>query len=311
MPKLLSISAVSAEPGPAAETPSLEALVGAGARPARRGVMGGIRPLAPSECRHALYLAARSIGECLGRAGIGAEGVDHLLAASSSTVASPSLEDFLAQALPFPRDLRRTPLGAHGATAGLTRACDALRARPRDRALLVCLALRSFAFAPGAAADGADSIIAEHAAALLLGGDAEPGDALAQFIDSESAPASRTLAVAEPCGDGIRLAAPSSLSAAAALDARAALERLLARRGLSREGLRALLVDPGLLPPEEAAVALGARAADRELLARHARRGLPMPWMLRDALARAPRGAALLLASFGASLDCELVLLRA
>ena len=126
----------------------------------------------------ALDLAARAAQGCLERAGIHATDVDHVVVASTTGLATPSLEARLANRLGFRADCKRTPLwglGCAGGAAGLARASEFALADPEAFVLFVAVELCSLTFQRNDFSREnfvATALFADGAAAVLLAGSA-------------------------------------------------------------------------------------------------------------------------------------------
>jgi alkylresorcinol/alkylpyrone synthase len=130
--------------------------------------------------RCAQDLGARAVEDALSRAGLAASDVEHLFFVTVTGVATPSIDARLAWRLGMPAGVKRTPifgLGCVAGAAGLARAADALRAHPREHAVLLSVELCSLTLqredlsvanvvASGLFGDGA-------AAVVLAGGERE------------------------------------------------------------------------------------------------------------------------------------------
>ena len=97
----------------------------------------------------ALDLAEQAVAGGLHEAGLSASDVDLLVGASTTGIATPSLDARLANRLGLRPDVRRMPLfglGCVAGAAGLARAHDYLAARPDQVAVLFTVELCSLAF---------------------------------------------------------------------------------------------------------------------------------------------------------------------
>jgi alkylresorcinol/alkylpyrone synthase len=126
----------------------------------------------------ALTLASRAATGCLARAGVTASGVDHVVLASTTGLATPSLDARLANQLGFRMDCKRTPLwglGCAGGAAGLARAAEFALADPEALVLFVAVELCSLTFQRNDFSREnfvATALFADGAAAVLLAGSA-------------------------------------------------------------------------------------------------------------------------------------------
>jgi alkylresorcinol/alkylpyrone synthase len=122
--------------------------------------------------------AALSLGECatvraLKSAGITADDVTAIFFASVTGISSPTIDARLINRLPFPVNVKRTPifgLGCVAGAAGIARAADYVRAFPKEIALLLSVELCSLTWqdddqsianlvSTGLFADGAAAVI--------------------------------------------------------------------------------------------------------------------------------------------------------
>jgi len=124
-----------------------------------------------------LELAERAARACLANAGVGPDAIDHIYFVTTTGLATPSLDALLAARLGLRPTVRRWPLfglGCAGGAGGLVRACDALRAAPNERALVVSVELCSLVFSTQAltATDLIGvALFGDGAAAVLVCGD--------------------------------------------------------------------------------------------------------------------------------------------
>ena len=125
-------------------------------------------------------LAEAAARECLDRAGVSADAVDHIFFVTTTGLATPSVDALLAPRLGLRKGARRWPLFGLGCAAGaggLIRAGELLQGHPKQRALVVSVELCGQVFAPGAtnATDvvGA-ALFGDGAAAVLVAGDDIP-----------------------------------------------------------------------------------------------------------------------------------------
>ncbi|HVJ53093.1 MAG TPA: 3-oxoacyl-[acyl-carrier-protein] synthase III C-terminal domain-containing protein [Aliidongia sp.] len=100
--------------------------------------------------RNALYienavpLLEKAATEALDQAGLKPEDIDMIVVASTTGVATPSLDALLMERLPFRRDVQRLPifgLGCAGGVLGISRAATMARAMPEARILYLVVEL--------------------------------------------------------------------------------------------------------------------------------------------------------------------------
>ena len=94
----------------------------------------------------ALELGETAVTRALSRAGITPEDISAIFFASVTGIASPTIDARLINRLPFPVDIKRTPifgLGCVAGAAGIARAADYVRAFPKQIALLLSVEICS------------------------------------------------------------------------------------------------------------------------------------------------------------------------
>jgi alkylresorcinol/alkylpyrone synthase len=99
--------------------------------------------------RHAVDLLETVAGELLTRAGLTADDIDGLVVASTTGIATPSLDALLLERLPLRRDVQRLPLfglGCAGGVTGLARTAQLAEARPGSRYLFLVVELCGLTF---------------------------------------------------------------------------------------------------------------------------------------------------------------------
>jgi len=98
---------------------------------------------------HATALAQQAAERALGDAGLGADEIDSIVFASSTGIATPSIDARLMNKMPFRPDVQRLPvfgLGCAGGVLGMTRAQQMATAQPGSRVLLIVVELCTLAF---------------------------------------------------------------------------------------------------------------------------------------------------------------------
>jgi alkylresorcinol/alkylpyrone synthase len=140
----------------------------------------------------ALKLLETAAGEALRRAALDAEKIDHVILASSTGLASPTLDALLAGRLRMREDIRRTPmfgLGCAGGVAAVARAMEYLKAFPKHRALVLSVELCGQVFYlrdPDPANAVVMALFGDGAAAAVVGGE-ETGKTGPRLLFSRSA----------------------------------------------------------------------------------------------------------------------------
>lgn len=97
-------------------------------------------------------LLEQAAGKCLDAAGLSPEDIDGIVVASTTGIATPSLDALLMERMPFRRDLQRLPVfgfGCAGGVLGLARAAALSKAAPGERWLFLVVELCSLTFRPG------------------------------------------------------------------------------------------------------------------------------------------------------------------
>lgn len=98
---------------------------------------------------NAVALLERITLDCLEEAGLRREDIDAIVVASTTGIATPSLDALLIERLGLRRDIRRLPifgLGCAGGVTGLARAVDLARAAPGSRVLFLVVELCALTF---------------------------------------------------------------------------------------------------------------------------------------------------------------------
>ncbi len=128
-----------------------------------------------------MLLAERAARTALDRAGLKPDQVQHLIFATTTGLATPSVDALLVRRLGLRNDIRRSPLfglGCAGGAGALIRANDVLRAYPKERALVVALEVCGQVFSTRAV-DPVDivgaALFGDGAAAAVVSGDQAPG----------------------------------------------------------------------------------------------------------------------------------------
>lgn len=277
--------------------------------------------------RHAEILSRRALESALDQAGVAIGDLTHLFSVTTTGLLTPSLDAHLAQALPFRRTLKRTPLfgvGCAGGAVALSRAYEYLRGHPTETIAVLSVELCSLTFLPK---DGtmtqlvAAAIFGDGAACVILCGEKAPaaGRAEFSFVDNESVLIPDSLHVMgwNFGADGMRLVLSNDAPAIVERNLEEALSPLLARHGVCVDELSPLVLHPGssrILDACERAMGLPDGAADlsRAFLKLHGNlSSASVLFILKDALAQ-PKSASPwgLLVALGPGFACEALLIR-
>lgn len=124
---------------------------------------------------HAIDLLSRVSQDLFDQAGITAADVDAIVVASTTGVATPSLDALLLERLPFRRDVQRLPvfgLGCAGGVSGLARAAQMAMSRPDSCVLYLVVELCGLTFRVNDTSKSniiATALFGDGAAGALLG----------------------------------------------------------------------------------------------------------------------------------------------
>ena len=276
---------------------------------------------------HAERLARAALESALAKAGVEASDLTHLFSVTTTGLMTPSLDAHLAQAMPFKRTIKRTPLfgvGCAGGAVALSRAYEYLKGHPTETVAVLSVELCSLTFLPK---DGtmtqlvAAALFGDGAACAILCGEKAPAAAKArfEFADNESALIPDSLHVMGwEFGDhGMRLVLSNDAPRVVERSLEEALSPLLARHGVFVDELDPLVLHPGsarILDACERAMGLpdGAARLSRGFLKRHGNlSSASVLFILADALKEEGGDARWgLLAALGPGFACEALLMR-
>ena len=125
---------------------------------------------------HAVTLGRQSIEACLAPTAITPADISAIFFTTVTGIASPTIDARLINLLPFPTNIKRTPifgLGCVAGAAGIARAADYLRAFPAQHALLLSVELCSLTWQDDDQSIAnliSTGLFADGAAAVLLSG---------------------------------------------------------------------------------------------------------------------------------------------
>ncbi len=98
---------------------------------------------------NAVVLLEKAALACLAEAGFAREDIDAIVVASTTGIATPSLDALLVERMGLRRDIKRLPifgLGCAGGVIGLARAADMAKAMPGNRVLFLVVELCALTF---------------------------------------------------------------------------------------------------------------------------------------------------------------------
>ena len=125
----------------------------------------------------ALKLGQEAISKALDRAGLKPSDVSAIFFASTTGLATPSIDARLTNIMGFPTNIKRTPifgLGCVAGAAGISRAADYVRAYPKQYALLLAVEICSLTWQENDQSVGglvASGLFGDGAAAVVLAGE--------------------------------------------------------------------------------------------------------------------------------------------
>lgn len=128
----------------------------------------------------ALDLGQQAVKTALDRAGLNAADISAIFFASTTGIATPSIDARLVNLMDFPTNIKRTPifgLGCVAGAAGIARAADYVRAYPKQYALLLAVELCSLTWQENDQSMGnlvASGLFGDGAAAVVLAGEETP-----------------------------------------------------------------------------------------------------------------------------------------
>ena len=199
--------------------------------------------------RHALDLSEQATRACLERAALGVEAIDAIVVASTSGIATPSLDARLAERLPLRRDVTRLPifgLGCAGGVLGLARAAALAQAMPGAKVLFVVVELCGLTFRRRDQSKSnviASALFGDGAAAALVSCAGE-GPRLAAWGE-HTWPASLDVMGWRVEDDGLGVLFSRDIPTLVRDGFRPALDGFLARHGLALADIDRFLCHPG------------------------------------------------------------------
>jgi alkylresorcinol/alkylpyrone synthase len=287
--------------------------------------------------RHALELSERAARACLERAALELPAIDAVVVASTSGIATPSLDAWLAERLPLRRDVTRLPifgLGCAGGVLGLARAAALAKAEPGTNVLFVVVELCGLTFRRRDQSKSnviASALFGDGAAAAVVscsGARANPrarqivrpyrgaGPSLAAWGE-HTWPDSLDVMGWRVEDDGFGVLFSRDIPTLVRDDFRPALDGFLARRGLKLADIDRFLCHPGgakVIDALEDALGLqrGGLALARAVLREYGNMSAAtVLFVLEKALANGALGGSSLLAAVGPGFSAGFMILEA
>lgn len=276
---------------------------------------------------HALKLATGCVRRCLKNSAVDFDQITHIFNVTTTGLLTPSLEAHLAQSLPFPRNVKRTPLfgvGCAGGVVGLARAGEYLRGHPDEAVLLVSVELCSLSFLPQDRSMiqlVAAAIFGDGAAAVVLCGDRfktkVPG---VKLLSSESRllPDSLDVMGWDFSDQGMRLILSPRAPKVIETYLKPAVDDFLRKSKIRRQDVNYWLFHPGsskIIDASAKALSLTRRDTrlSRRFLGNYGNlSSASVLFILNDALRseKPPAGSHGMIAAMGPGFACELALVR-
>ena len=224
---------------------------------------------------NAVDLLERVARDCLAQAKLDADDIDAIVVASTTGIATPSLDALVIERMNLRRDIERLPIfgfGCAGGVSGLARAADMARAKPKHRVLFLVVELCGLTFRK-------DDLSKSNFIAAALFGDGAAGAILSCEGDGPAFgangeytwPHSLDIMGWQVEEDGLKALFSQSIPALVAADFRKLVLEFLEKNGLNLSGIESFATHPGgakVLDALEEALGLasGALADSRAIL---------------------------------------------
>lgn len=198
---------------------------------------------------NAVNLLEKVTRDLLGEAGLEPRDIDNIVVASTTGVATPSLDALLVERMGLRRDIQRLPvfgLGCAGGVTGLSRAADIATARPGSKVLFLVVELCALTFRKNDISNSnivATALFGDGAAGAILSTDGEGPKFGA--AGEHTWPHSLDVMGWDMAEDGLKARFAQSIPALVASDFRPLLDRFLARNDLAFSDIDAFACHPG------------------------------------------------------------------
>jgi alkylresorcinol/alkylpyrone synthase len=187
--------------------------------------------------------------DCLAQARLDRADIDAIVVASTTGIATPSLDALLIERMGLRRDIERLPIfgfGCAGGVLGLARAADLARARPGSRVLFLVVELCALTFRK-------DDISKSNIVAAALFGDGAAGAIISSSGDgpalgasgSHTWPNSLDIMGWEVEEDGLKARFAQSIPALVASDFRSIAAGFLRKNDIPRQSIEGFACHPG------------------------------------------------------------------
>jgi alkylresorcinol/alkylpyrone synthase len=269
---------------------------------------------------HATALLERAARDCLDRAGLAVRDIDAVVVASTTGIATPSLDALLSNRMGMRPDVKRMPifgLGCAGGVLGLARAADWARAMPGANILFLVVELCALSFRRNDISKSnivATALFGDGAAAAIISGD---GDGPAFGPGGEHLfPDSLDIMGWDVGEDGLKAIFSRDIPQLVRREMRAVTGSFLARHGLDLADMSRFICHPGgtkVIAALEAAFGLAENTltVERAVLRDHGNMSAAtLLFVLERALKQKTRGQ-LLLTAMGPGFTAGFQLLQA
>jgi alkylresorcinol/alkylpyrone synthase len=276
----------------------------------------------------ALSISRSALADCLDRYGGDPGDFDHIFYVSSTGVATPTIDAVLVNELRLDNHLRRTPiwgLGCAGGAAGLSRALEYTKARPKSAALLIATEICSLAFHGGDFSKSnlvSLALFSDGAAAVVVAGKenrlyGRPGPSLLESLSTTYYDSLDVMGW-EIVDDGFKAIFSKDIPSIVRERVRVNIEELVSGHGITINDLKHYIVHPGgpkVLSEYERSLGLdeGTFVHSRKVLREHGNMSSPtVLYVLREFMDREPEGKHEygIISALGPGFSSELLLFR-
>jgi alkylresorcinol/alkylpyrone synthase len=194
-------------------------------------------------------LLEKAARDCLDEAGLQPEDIDAIVVASTTGIATPSLDALLIERMGLRRDIIRLPIfgfGCAGGVFGLTRAADIARAMPGSRILFLVVELCALTFRKDDISKSnivAAALFGDGAAGAIISSDGE--GPLLGASGSHTWPNSLDIMGWEVEEDGLKARFAQSIPSLVSADFRNIATAFLKKNDIAREGIDSFACHPG------------------------------------------------------------------
>jgi alkylresorcinol/alkylpyrone synthase len=198
---------------------------------------------------NAVDLLERVANALLGEAGMKKEDIDAIVVASTTGIATPSLDALIVERMQLRRDIKRLPifgLGCAGGVVGLTRATDMARAHPGSKVMYLVVELCALTFRK-------DDLTKSNVVAAALFGDGAAGVILSTEGDGPTFGASGEHTWADSLNimgwdvqdDGLKAVFSQSIPALVGAEYKTVLRDFLQKNDIKLSDIEAFACHPG------------------------------------------------------------------